>query len=185
MTDKQKDYIAQLSGCHERLGIPATLLQEALAGQYPQPLCEEALVLESVGTDVFGRKQRLTPAAAKAWAEMRQAAESEGVELQLVSAYRGIDYQSDLISRKLAAGQSLESILRVSAAPGFSEHHTGRAVDVTTSGVKPLEVEFESSNCFRWLEKRAGHFGFIMSYPRGNPFQIDYEPWHWCFVEKL
>ncbi|HLP25741.1 MAG TPA: D-alanyl-D-alanine carboxypeptidase family protein, partial [Acidobacteriota bacterium] len=34
---------------------------------------------------------------------------------------------------------------------------------------------------FRWLKRHAGEFGFTLSYPKNNPHQIGYEPWHWCW----
>ena len=33
-----------------------------------------------------------------------------------------------------------------------------------------------------WLASHAGEFGFSMSYPRGNPHGIVYEPWHWLYA---
>ena len=143
----------------------------------------EATELVSVGVDIYGREQRLTPEAASAWERMRAAATQEGEILQLVSAFRSVDYQKGIIQRKLAAGQSWEQILRVSALPGFSEHHTGRTIDVTTPGSKALEEEFENTSAFRWLARRAAEFGFTMTYPRGNAWGIAYEPWHWTFGE--
>ena len=161
------------------------ILQELDAPVRPNPhLFNEARELVSVGLDIQGREQRLTPEAAKAWIEMKAAAEKDGEVLQLVSAFRSVDYQKGIIQRKLAAGQSWEQILRVSALPGFSEHHTGRTIDVTTPGSKVLEEEFENTSAFRWLVKRAGEFGFTMTYPRGNKFGVAYEPWHWTFREE-
>lgn len=98
-----------------------------------------------------------------------------------MSAYRGIDYQAEIIARKLSAGEALGDILKVSAAPGFSEHHTGNAVDVTTEGIDALDEAFDETECFRWLLACAGEFGFVLTYPRDNPFGIAYEPWHWCY----
>jgi zinc D-Ala-D-Ala carboxypeptidase len=144
----------------------------------------EAAELVSIGPDIYGRDQRLTPAAAHAWQSMRTAAEKEGIVLQAVSAFRSVAYQRGIIERKLAAGQKIEDILRVSAAPGFSEHHTGRTIDITTPGCKPLEEEFERTPAFAWLTRRAGEFGFTMSYPRNNPRGVIYEPWHWTFQEE-
>ena len=84
-----------------------------------------------------------------------------------------------MFRRKLAAGHPIETILKVNAAPGFSEHHTGRAVDVATPGTRPLIVDFEKSAAFTWLTLNAGRFGFAMPYGRDNAFGFDYEPWHW------
>src|SRR6185312_2836629 len=118
-------------------------------------LFREATELIAVGLDIHGREQRLTPEALGAWNEMRMAAEKAGETLQLVSAFRSVDYQKQIIQRKLAAGQSWEQILHVSALPGFSEHHTGRTIDVTTPGSKVLEEEFEKTPAFGWLARRA------------------------------
>jgi D-alanyl-D-alanine carboxypeptidase len=145
----------------------------------------EAMEIVSVGVDIYGRDQRLTPPAAEAWNEMKTAAEQNGETLQLVSAFRSVDYQKQLIERKLAAGQTWDQILRVSAPPGYSEHHTGRTIDITTPDFKPLTEEFERSSAFKWLTQRAHEFGFTMTYPRNNEFGIAYEPWHWTLRERL
>jgi len=91
-----------------------------------------------------------------------------------------IVYQASLIRRKLEAGQSVSEILNVNAAPGYSEHHTGRAIDIAVPDAEPLTEEFESSKAFAWLEKNAASFGFSMSYPRENRQGFVYEPWHWA-----
>ena len=112
---------------------------------------------------------------------MRAAAAADGVTLLLVSGFRSIDYQARLFRKKINAGQLLSEILAVNAAPGFSEHHTGRAVDIATPGSRPLTAAFEDSGAFRWLAANAGRFGFTMSYPRDNAAGFIYEPWHWAF----
>ena len=87
------------------------------------------------------------------------------------------------LRRKLESGLSIDAILSVSAPPGFSEHHTGRAVDVTTSDCSLLDVAFSHTETFRWLTIHAQEFGFALSYPEGNAHGYAYEPWHWCFHE--
>jgi zinc D-Ala-D-Ala carboxypeptidase len=149
------------------------------------PIFQEATELVSVGRDIQGREQKLTPHAATAWLEMKTAAEQNGETLQLVSAFRSVDYQRQIIERKLSGGQSWDQILRVSALPGYSEHHTGRTIDITTPDCKPLAEEFENTTAFRWLANHAGEFGFTMTYPRNNTFGITYEPWHWTFRGRL
>lgn len=126
-----------------------------------------------------GRELTLLPETAAAWEAMRTSAAADDVTLLLISGFRSVDYQRQIIERKVARGDSLDTILRVNAAPGYSEHHTGRAVDIGTPGSTPLEEEFENTDAFRWLTRNAGHFGFHLSYPRNNPQGIVYEPWHW------
>ncbi|MBS0431206.1 MAG: M15 family metallopeptidase [Proteobacteria bacterium] len=144
-------------------------------------LQREPAKLASIGLDIHGREQGLIPSAARAFTTMRDAARTHGIELQVISAFRSIEYQLGIIERKLARGLSIVEILRVSAAPGYSEHHSGRAIDLTTPGYAALEEELEHSPAFAWLMRNAARFGFALSYPRDNPHGIAYEPWHWCW----
>ena len=135
---------------------------ETLAGRGLQE-CEEATDLEIAETADGGREHLLAPAAAAAWRKLKAAAAEEGVELFIVSAFRSVERQAEIVRGKLDAGVAIGEVLKVSAAPGYSEHHTGRAVDVSTPGGPLLETEFDRTAAFRWLEKRAGEFGFHLS----------------------
>jgi len=147
-------------------------------------LQREPKALASIGEDVHSRVQWLSPRAARAFLRMREAAAGDGIELQVVSAFRSADYQLGILKRKLDRGETIAQILTVSAAPGYSEHHTGRVVDLTTPGYAALEEAFENSPAFTWLTSHAHRFGFALSYPRGNPHGIAYEPWHWCWHSR-
>lgn len=143
--------------------------------------CQEAECLEIAERGVDGREHLLAPAAAEAWRAMRASALENGIPLFIVSAFRSIDRQAEIVRRKLNAGSSIEEVFTVCAPPGFSEHHTGRAVDVSTEGSPLLQVEFDQTPAFAWLVANASRFGFHLSYPRGNSQEYQYEPWHWCF----
>jgi len=162
---------------HAALGITSEYAARQL------PFYTEATELVDVGANIVGRMQRLTPTAAGRWQQMVNAASEDGQTLLIVSGYRSFDYQAALIQKKLAAGQSIDEILRVNAAPGYSEHHSGRAVDVAVPGSPPLTELFESSAAFAWLTESADQFGFKMSYPRDNSAGFVYEPWHWALQE--
>ncbi len=159
---------------HRELGIPVSYgLDTGL------PIFVEPDELVEVGPNLVGRMQRLTPVAAQQWQAMVDAADTVGIQLLIVSGFRGVGYQAGLIRKKIEAGQAITDILRVNTAPGHSEHHTGQAVDIATPGSRPLTEDFEDSDAFRWLESRAIEFGFSMTYPRDNPWGIAFEPWHW------
>lgn len=157
------------------LGISEELLIARGFVEYP-----EARVLGIAEVDADGRRFELEPDAAAAWKQMKAAAARDHVELWLVSAFRSVDYQAGIIRRKQARQQSLEQILAVSAPPGFSEHHTGRAIDINS-----LESDFEHSGAYAWLLLNARRFGFELSYPRGNALGYQFEPWHWCYQPTL
>lgn len=144
-------------------------------------LVREPRQLTAIGPDVHGRMQWLAPRAAAAWRRLRDHARRDAIVLEVVSAFRSADYQLGILRRKVERGLSMDEILRVSAAPGYSEHHSGRALDLTTPGYADLEEIFAASPAFAWLSREAGRHGFTLSYPRGNRHGIAYEPWHWCW----
>ena len=145
----------------------------------------EASTLTSIGTDIYGRNQFLTPNAAEAFYNMQKAALKDKVELNFISAYRSFEYQKKIIDRKLKSGYSIDFILNENKLPGFSEHHTGNAIDfISNYNEYQLNENFENSNEFKWLEKNAAEFGFYLSYPKNNIKGIKYEPWHWSYLEN-
>ena len=146
------------------------------------PFHEEPRLLSHAGRDRYRRALWLLAPAARAWRAMREAARGDGVGLEAISGFRSHAYQRGIFERKLARGLTLGEILRVNAAPGHSEHHSGRALDIGAPGEPPAEESFENTAAFAWLQRRAGEFGFRLSYPRDNPHGIAYEPWHWCWL---
>ena len=160
---------------HEELGIPADYGRDGRPPYYA-----EATDLVEVGPNLVGLMQRLTPLAAARWQQMVTAASEDGIRLLIVSGFRDFEYQAGLIRRKLEADEDIIDVLKVNAAPGFSQHHTGCAVDIATPGSRPLTEEFETSEAFGWLTAHGEEFGFSMTYPRDNAWGFIYEPWHWA-----
>ena len=140
---------------------------------------DEAADLVPTRCAVSGADLLLTPAASSAWKALAQGAASEGVTLELVSGFRSYAYQRDLIRRQQEAGRALDEILRSIAPPGYSEHHTGEAADISSPGCDDLTASFAETPAFHWLAEKAAQFGWTMSYPPGNDFGYVYEPWHW------
>lgn len=153
-------------------------VSQAARGLHPVP---EPARLWSPGRDHHGRRLWLAPAACRAWLQMRAAAAADGIALVAISGFRATGWQERLLRAKLARGQPLERILAVNAAPGFSEHHGGCALDLACPADPALEERFEHTAAFAWLQARAPGHGFRLSFPRNNAFGFLYEPWHWCF----
>jgi D-alanyl-D-alanine carboxypeptidase len=172
---RNQPYARRIAWLHRGLGIPADY-----ARLHGLPLQPEAHELIAAGPDIYQRKQRLQTAAAAAWQAMAAAAASDGVELQLVSAFRQSTTRRASCAAKLQQGtpSTLSAGLRRARLQRTPQR---RAVDLTTPGHAVLEEEFEHSAAFAWLSRRAREFGFRMSYPRGNPHGVAYEPWHWVW----
>ena len=145
------------------------------------PLQKEESNLQYIGTDIYNRKQYLLDKTAKKWFSLQNHAKKNGIKLQLISAFRSVEYQRLLWEKKLSSGSSIEQIIFSSVPPGFSEHHTGRSIDITTEYCSPLSYEFELTSAYMWLVANAAEFDLEMTYKRNNKYGINFEPWHWCF----
>src|SRR5260221_8861124 len=102
-----------------------------------------------------GQRVRLTRRAATAWFRMRDAAALDSITLLALSGFRSMRRQAKNIRRKLNAGESLADILRFVAAPGYSEHHTGRALDIGSPEGVGLDEKFGRTAAYRWLRRHA------------------------------
>lgn len=78
-------------------------------------------------------------------------------------------------TREDAEKLTLQTINR----PGTSEHNLGLAVDFNY-----VNYSFENTNGFKWLQKNAENYGFILRYRKDKEdiTKVDYEPWHWRYV---
>jgi zinc D-Ala-D-Ala carboxypeptidase len=128
---------------------------------------------------------KLKPAAAQKLNEMIRQAQADGVQIQVISGYRSLEDQQFLFFEvKAERGETPTKRAEVSAPPGYSEHHTGYAIDLgdATNPSTDLENTFEQTKAFVWLKANAARYGFEMSFPKDNAQGVSYEPWHWRFV---
>ncbi len=151
----------------------------------------------------------LQEAAMSAWLELQAAARVEGVDLELVSAYRSVDRQRQIFlrelgqlcrestgreydSRDIAAGEAdqwIEEVLRYSSIPGFSKHHSGYTIDISDPSEGHAFTDFRQTKGFAWISAHnylnAKRFGFIPSYPDGAVQQgPEPEPWEYVWVGR-
>ncbi|PBJ82228.1 peptidase [Lysobacteraceae bacterium NML93-0399] len=167
--------VSQLEARLGALGLDA----DHYAARTGLALVAEPAWLSFAGLDRYRRPLWLDAATARAWQALRSAAAHDDVILEAISGYRSHAYQLGIFERKRARGLSIDEILAVNAAPGYSEHHAGSALDIGTPGEPAAETTFEHTAAFEWLVRNAADYGFSMSYPRDNPHGIVYEPWHW------
>lgn len=127
----------------------------------------------------------LREAAAQNFQAMVAAARASGVVLVPISGFRSKATQEYLFfGVKAQRGQTATKRAEVSAPPGYSEHHTGYAVDIGDGAVPAtnLNPKFEKTRAFKWLSTNATRYSFEMSFPKNNAQGVSYEPWHWRYV---
>lgn len=123
--------------------------------------------------------------AAIALKQMAAAMNKAGAgTLWLNSGYRSYSTQVDVHARQvkalgLAAGE------RLAARPGYSEHQTGLAADVSAIGQGcSIQVCFAKTKAGKWLAANAWQYGWILRYENGQTAVTGYqfEPWHFRYV---
>ena len=109
-----------------------------------------------------------------------------GLQMQSQSAYRAYSVQVRVYNGWVNQLGQKDADL-TSARPGYSEHQTGLAIDISA---KPAECTLAA--CFgdtpqgKWLAKNAWKYGFILRFPEGmtDITGYEYEPWHYRYVGK-
>ncbi len=115
---------------------------------------------------------------------MRIAAKRDGINLIYLSGFRSHKLQEEIFfDLKSIRNQTAKERARVSAPPGYSEHSTGYAIDLGDGNRRETDftVAFANTQAFKWLQRNAAKYHFIMSFPESNRQGVSYEPWHWRF----
>ncbi|NEQ75438.1 MAG: D-alanyl-D-alanine carboxypeptidase family protein [Okeania sp. SIO2C9] len=145
---------------------------------------EQMMTFASYAQDEYQRFEKLAPEAALALMKMIYSARDEGVWVVPVSGFRTVEQQKELFKAQIQRRGSPEIAAKVSAPPGYSEHHTGFAIDLTDGNFpkKDITIDFENTKAFQWLTRHAQKFGFELSFPPNNSQGVSYEPWHWRYI---
>ena len=153
---------------------------------YPIKYIPTDLVVPKFGSlDANPYSRKLRKEAATAAVKLATAMKAAGKgSLIIQSAYRSYAEQSVIHDRQvskfgLKAGEAL------AARPGFSEHQTGWAMDVSARGQGcQIRVCFGQTKAGLWLAANAYKYGFIIRYPNfATPTTgYQYEPWHLRYV---
>jgi len=108
---------------------------------------------------------------------MYDDASKKNINLVIFSGYRSYNKQSSLYYDTYKEDDS------ISARPGFSEHQTGYAVDISIRTVG-LEEDFQDTNTYKWLLDNSYKYGFILRFPDEKTYLTGYqfEPWHFRYV---
>jgi zinc D-Ala-D-Ala carboxypeptidase len=163
---------------------PETTPEKGLLGHFAY---EEATLdsLEVIAIASDGYQIKLRSPAAQKYKQMTDDAKADGIGLTAISGFRTKEEQRQLffeISRQ--RNQTPAERAKVSAPAGYSEHHTGYALDIGDSNAPStnLSPSFDRTDGFKWLQQNASKYSFELSFPQNNPQGVMYEPWHWRFV---
>ncbi|MGM9850467.1 MAG: M15 family metallopeptidase [Bacilli bacterium] len=116
----------------------------------------------------------------KHYKEMFYAAKNDGMDLIISSSYRSYKEQKE--TYEFYEQIKGDDVKNYASLPGFSEHQTGLAFDILTTGV--MTDDFDKTNEFKWLMDNSYKYGFILRYPKNKELitKFDYESWHFRYV---
>ena len=126
--------------------------------------------------------------------DMLRACRAAGHSPLIVSSYRDWSRQeemyeekvSELMSQGLARETAETDAKNHAAAPGYSEHQLGLAVDIVDEEYTELDEKQADTATQQWLMENCWQYGFILRYPEGKSgiTGVAYEPWHYRYVGR-
>ena len=108
-----------------------------------------------------------------------------GDYLFVTSAYRDLAYQEGVYQDYIDEHGEEAAAMYV-AKPGYSEHHTGLAVDLSTINAGGERKPISLHEYGPWINEHCIDYGFILRYPleKVEITHVAYEPWHYRYVGK-
>ena len=121
--------------------------------------------------------------AAQKYLQLKRRLSSLGIHVEVLSGYRCHSTQERIWNESVAAHGEAHT-QRYVAKPGFSEHQTGLALDLTLYDAYGNAVEDDDVEAYGKLYPHLHEFGFILRYPAGKEDVTGYpfEPWHIRYV---
>jgi D-alanyl-D-alanine carboxypeptidase len=116
--------------------------------------------------------------------------------LFFASGYRSVERQTNNYENRIQGyvndGYTEEEARELTeeyiAVPGYSEHHTGLALDIVDqewiAQGNSLSPDYDTQESQQWLVETMADYGFILRYPEGKEeiTGINYESWHFRYV---
>ena len=146
----------------------------------------------AVADDATG--EQLEAEAASAYRSMAEAAQADGVELNLVTGWQDADartaaYEARLTAysaenSRLSAEEAADHTASLQPAASTSEQGTGYCADILSPDCTEKTAAFAETRAYEWLTAYAAEYGFILRWPedRQSATGMVYAPWHWRYV---
>jgi D-alanyl-D-alanine carboxypeptidase len=147
---------------------------------------EEALDLTTI-TNSVGDEVQVESTAYEAYLQLKDALEKEGIHTELDSAYRSIEAQQKIVD-DFTEKYGEDYVKEYVAVPGYSEHHSGLALDlyliVDDKTVYENEDLVQYPEIWAKIHEKLPEYGFILRFPEGKEdvTGYSYEPWHIRYI---
>lgn len=138
-------------------------------------------------TNSVGDEVQVEKTAYEAYEKLAAEMEKEGVHTELDSAFRSTAAQQEIVD-DFTKKYGEDYVKKYVAVPGYSEHHTGLALDLylIVDGKTMYENEDLVKCTDEWekIHAKLADYGFILRYLEGKEdiTGYNYEPWHIRYV---
>lgn len=142
--------------------------------------------------DNYGDPSFVETRAYSGFLALKDCMKEKGIKVSINSAGRTREYQEKAFL-DLEKENGTEYAKAHTAEPGFSEHHTGLAIDVKLERVKPtfftklgIGAKEDKAKMYAELHKELSNYGFIQRYTEDKKDITGFPPerWHIRFVGK-
>jgi len=137
--------------------------------------------------NVFNRTIKVEEETLEKYNELRDNLLKEWIDIELESAYRSLEKQQDL-REDMEEEYGIEYAEKYAAVPGYSEHHTGLALDICIKKDWKLISEnhemIVECEIFGKIHEKLADYGFILRYIEWMEkiTGFEYEPWHIRYI---
>ena len=141
-------------------------------------------------TNAFDETIQVEKQALKKFNELKADLEKENIYIELDSVYRSVKRQQEIWD-DFTVKYGEEYVKKYVAVPGYSEHHTGLAIDVCLKKDDKLIYDNDEmiaeKEVFAKVHSKLADYGFILRFPEGKDdiTGYAYEPWHFRYVDDV
>ena len=140
---------------------------------------------DTEGSTIYVEKKAL-----EQFYKLREELLNEGIDIELDSTYRSVEEQQQIWD-DFTEEYGIDYVKKYVAVPGFSEHHTGLAIDICLiidgKVVNDNDEMIAQKEIFSKIHKKLAKYGFILRYLEGKEdiTGYGYEPWHFRYIDNV
>ena len=141
-------------------------------------------------TNGLGQTYKVEKKAAEAYDKLREELSNEGIIIELDSTTRSVAEQQKLWD-EWTVEYGEDYVKKYVAVPGYSEHHTGLAIDICIEKdgkrINDNDEMIKEKEIFSKIHEKLAKYGFILRYLEGKDdiTGYSYEPWHFRYIDDV
>lgn len=150
---------------------------------------EEKVVLRE-SANIYDETYLVEEKALEQYLLLREELLKEGIDIELDSTYRSVKEQQKLWD-DWTVEYGEDYVKTYVAVPGYSEHHTGLAIDVCLDvdgkRIDDNDEMIAQREIFAKIHPHLADYGFILRYLEGKDdvTGYGYEPWHFRYIDDV